>query len=227
MLSSNVAIGDSELSDLGLTDGSVLNVVPKKKKSSSSSSKSLNAQMNPNKAQNSAKAVNDNDLNKQMNQMEEMLKAQGIDPEELKNMLPEDGKMPDPADAMKMMQDMMSNPVFDEYMNDEAKLEESRQQILNNPMMKAAMQNIPGFNEILNSKEMWRDTMRAAAQMYKNMGPEELSAMMNMGMGGGMPGMGGGMPGMGGMGGGMPNMNDLFGGNSGTSALDELSEGDD
>merc|ERR1712232_1032930 len=108
--------------------------------------------------------------------------------------------------------------MFDTFMNDEARLEESRQQILKNPMMAQAMQGIPGFSEILNSKELWRDTMRAAAQMYKNMGPEDLAAMMQGGMGG-MPGMN--MPGMGG---------DMFGSSSSgsvNSALDELSEGDD
>ena len=225
LLSSSVAIGDSELEDLGLSEGSVLNVVPKKKSKKSSAASTAAASLVSDEKNNGGDDGNNDFMSQQMSKMEEMLKAQGIDPEELKKMLPEDGKMPDPADAMKMMQDMMSSPIFDQYMNDENRLEESRQQILSNPMMKQAMQNVPGFSEILNSKEMWRDTMRAAAQMYKNMGPDELAAMMNMG--GGMPGMGGGMPGMG-MNGGMPNLDDLFGSSpESNSALNDLSEGDD
>ena len=246
LLSSSIAIGDSELEDLGLSDGSVLNVVPKKKKSNKSSSVSSKgsaasaaASLVKGSGAGTGESNEDgkNDMSEQMSKMEDMLKAQGIDPEELKKLMPEDGKMPDPGDAMKMMQDMMSSPMFDQYMNDENRLEESRQQILNNPLMKQAMQNIPGFSEILNSKEMWRETMRAAAQMYKNMGPDELAAMMNMpgigGMGAGMPGIGGmgaGMPGMGGMGASMPDLNDLFGSSNSpesNSALDDLSEGDD
>mmetsp|Transcript_28536 Transcript_28536/g.44383 ORF Transcript_28536/g.44383 Transcript_28536/m.44383 type:complete len:296 (+) Transcript_28536:64-951(+) len=223
----SATVGDSELEDLGLTNGSVLNVVPKKKKKTSSSAaaagaigKSSSGATTTSSAADAAKANLPPGLGEEMEKMEEMLRSQGIDPEELKKMMPGDGEMPDPAEAMKMMQDMMKSPMFDTFMNDEARLEESRQQILKNPMMAQAMQGIPGFSEILNSKELWRDTMRAAAQMYKNMGPEDLAAMMQGGMGG-MPGMN--MPGMGGM-----NMDDMFGSSSSVnSALDELSEGDD
>lgn len=211
-------IGDADLEELGLVEGSVLNVVPKKSKKSSKKSSAAKL-VSDDKTSNESKSQSP--LDSQMAKMEEMLKAQGIDPEELKKMMPEDGKMPDPSEAMNMMKDMMSSPMFDSYMNDEDRLEESRQAILNNPMMKNAMKSVPGFDEILNSKEMWRDTMRAAAQMYKNMDPDQLSAMMNMGMGGA-----GGMPGAGGF----PNMDmgGLFGSSSpSNAALDELSEGDD
>lgn len=222
----SATVGDSELEDLGLTNGSVLNVVPKKKKKASSSAaaaagaigKSSSGATTTSNAVDAAKANLPPGLAGEMEKMEEMLRSQGIDPEELKKMMPGDGEMPDPGEAMKMMQDMMQSPMFDSFMNDEAKLEESRQQILTNPMMAQAMQGIPGFSEILNSKELWRDTMRAAAQMYKNMGPEDLASMMQ---GGGMPGMN--MPNMPGM-----NMDDMFGSSSSiNSALDELSEGDD
>lgn len=97
------------------------------------------------------------------------------------------------------------------YMNDPEKLEQSRQMILENPMMKQMMGSMPGFEDILNDPEKWRETMQAAGEMYKNMAD-----------GGGLAGMMGGA-------GGMPGMEDLMGGAGtlgSTDALDELSEDD-
>ena len=89
-------------------------------------------------------------------------------------------------------------------------LEQSRQMILNNPMLKSMMAGMPGMAEILENPDAWREAMMAAANKYKNMDPEQLKSMM----GGSMP------PGMGG------GNNGLFDGNMnpGASALDELDE---
>jgi len=144
------------------------------------------------------------------------------------------GGMPDMKESMAMLKELTNSPLFSEYMNDPTKLEESRQMILQNPMMKTMMSSMPGMSELLENKEVWAQTMIAAGQMMKNMDSDDMIKMMEaqagaMGGAGGMPGgMGGAMGGAGA--GGMPDMSSLFGDNptlSTTSALDELSEGED
>merc|ERR1712238_478051 len=146
------------------------------------------------------------------------------------------GGMPDMKESMAMLKELTNSPLFSEYMNDPTKLEESRQMILSNPMMKTMMSSMPGMSDLLDNKEVWAQTMIAAGQMMKNMDSEDMIKMMEAqagAMGGGMPpGMGGMGMGGGGAGGGsgMPDMSSLFGDNptlSTTSALDELSEGED
>ena len=112
-----------------------------------------------------------------------------------------------------MMSGMMNSPIFKEYMNDPEKLEESRQMILNNPMLKGMMAGMPGMEDLLNNPDAWREAMQAAASMYQNMDQDELMQAM---MGGGAAGAGG-----------MPS--GLFdgAGEPELAALDELSEGED
>merc|ERR1712154_760343 len=71
--------------------------------------------------------------------------------------------------SMEMMQEMLKSPLFDEYLNSPEKMEQSRQMILTNPLMKNMMSSLPGFDDILQDKHKFRETMIAAAQMYKNM----------------------------------------------------------
>lgn len=161
------------LEDVGVEDGSVINIVPSKgneKKdavvkqdgSASSSSKSTDG------------AGGDD-------WMKNMLKNAGVDASQLDDLMksmPGGGEgMPNMEESMKMMQDMMNSPLFQEYMNDPEKLEQSRQMILSNPMMKGMMAGMPGFDEILNDPVKWRETMLAAANMYKSMG-SDLSKLM-------------------------------------------------
>mmetsp|Transcript_17045 Transcript_17045/g.16470 ORF Transcript_17045/g.16470 Transcript_17045/m.16470 type:complete len:281 (-) Transcript_17045:59-901(-) len=204
------------LEDVGVEDGSVINIVPssgKKSKSSSSGSSVVNVDS-------SSSGGGDVSSGGEENMMQDMLKKAGIDTsqiDELMKAMPGggDGEMPSMQESMGMMQDMMNSPLFKEYMNDPERLEQSRQMILQNPMMKNMMAGMPGFDEILNDPVKWRETMTAAADMYKSMG----SDMMNS-----MPGMGGaGAFGLGG------SDNGAFGGfgGSSTNALDELSEGED
>jgi len=195
------------LSEVGVSDGAVLNMVPgtsSKKKSSSSSSSGK-------------KSVTADDSDSTKDVMQEYLKQAGLDPEKLEEMLQGsgmgDGEMPSMKESMEMMTDMMNSPLFQEYMNDPEKLEQSRQMILNNPMLKSAMASMPGMSELLNDPEGFRQAMQAAANMYKSMDPEQLMNMM------GGPGAGGGMP---------PGGPGLF--DAGTldspAALDELDEDD-
>jgi len=199
------------LEDVGVEEGSVINIVPssgKKSKTSSSRSSVVNVD-GGNKEEASSSGGE--------NIMQDMLKKAGVDgsqiDELLKSMPGGDGEMPNLQESMGMMQDMMNSPLFKEYMEDPEKLEQSRQMILSNPMMKSMMAGMPGFDEILSDPVKWRETMMAAADMYKSMG----SDLMNMP---GLDGMGG--PGAFGLGG------DAFGlGGSSSNALDELSEGED
>jgi len=117
--------------------------------------------------------------------MESMLKRAGVDPsqmEELMKSMPGGGEggMPDMKESMDMMQSMMSSPIFQEYMSDPEKLEQSRQMILSNPMMKGMMAGMPGMDEILNDPVKWRETMLAAADMYKSMGSDLTKLMEGM-----------------------------------------------
>lgn len=203
------------LEDVGVEDGSVINIVPssgnKKSKSSAGTTSSV---VNVNNGESNAKKEGGNS-------MEEMLKKAGVDAsqiDELMKSMPggENGQMPNLQESMGMMQDMMNSPLFKEYMNDPERLEQSRQMILNNPMMKSMMAGMPGFDEILNDPVKWRETMIAAADMYKNMGSDMMNSMAGMGGGPGAFGLGGNDPGAFGMGGG-----------SSSNALDELSEGEE
>lgn len=74
--------------------------------------------------------------------MQDLLKQAGIDSDKMdelmKSMGGEDGKMPSMEESMKMMSEMVNSPIFQEYMQDPERLEQSRQMILNNPMLKVS-----------------------------------------------------------------------------------------
>lgn len=195
------------LSTAGVAEGDQLNMVPGKAKSKTK----------PNGG--TAAASEDSTSSS----MKDILEGSGLDQSKLddlmKNMGGADGKAPDLQESMEMMSGMMNSPIFQEYMNDPERLEQSRQMILQNPMLKSMMGSMPGMEELLNSPEAWREAMQAAASLYQNMDQEDLMKAM---MGG--AGAAGGM--------GMPN--GLFDGaglpgdtSSSMSALDELSEGED
>lgn len=216
------------LEDVGIEDGSVINIVPStKKKSKKSTSNVSNASTG---ATTTNSAVVDNSGSGQSessgstnNIMNDLLKAAGIDTDKMQDMLKGlpgagDGP-PDMMKSMEMMQQMMSSPLFKDFMNNPERLEQARQMILQNPMMKSMMGSLPGFEEIINDREKWRETMVAAAQMYENMSPDMMKAMVDMGAGmdlnKSMPGMGSGF--------GLPDLN----ASPAFAGLDELSEGDD
>jgi hypothetical protein len=192
------------LADVGVADGAQLNIVPSskaagkvKKTATTTESKTDSAAM-----------------------MEDYLRQAGLDGDKLdelmKGMSGSDGKVPSMEESLGMMNEMMNSPIFQEYMSDPAKLEESRQMILNNPMLKSMMAGMPGMEDILNDPEAWREAMQAAASLYKNMDKNQLTQAM-MGMGG----MGGGMPDFGG------NMFDgTLDNSAAAAALDELDEDD-
>jgi actin-related protein len=199
------------LEDVGVEDGSVINVVSSKKNAGDKKKKgTVAAGSDAGAAAGGAGAGGAPDMDQMM---KDMMAQAGVDPAAMDEMMQQmGGSMPSMEESMEAMQEMMNSPMFQEYMENPEKLEESRQMILNNPMMKGMMASMPGFDEILNDPIKWRETMIAAASMYKNLG-SDLSKLME---GGDMGGFGG-MPGMGGFGG-LPGMD--------TAGLDDLSEGE-
>ena len=196
------------LSEVGVSEGDQLNIVPGKTKSKSKSSTPASSSSEPDAGATSGVPSAD--------AVKDMLESSGVDTSKLddlmKNMGGANGEAPNLQESMEMMSGMMNSPIFKEYMNDPERLEQSRQMILQNPMLKSMMAGMPGMEEIINSPEAWREAMQAAAAMYQNMDQNDL-----------MKAMMGGAPGGGGMGG----MDGLFGGEGTPSALDELSEGDE
>lgn len=197
---------DDVLEDVGVQDGSLINVVPSKKTGSSGSSSSSSSGTG---GGNSVAGTGGGDMDQMM---KDMMEKAGIDPSQMEEMMKQmGGEMPSMEESIKAMQEMMNSPMFQEYMNDPEKLEQSRQMILNNPMMKGMMASMPGFEEILNDPVKWRETMVAAANMYKNLG-SDLGKLME----GGFGDLGGAFSGSG-----------SFYGMDENAALDELSEGEE
>lgn len=97
------------LRDVGVTDGATLNMVP------------------------------DPSSN-----MQDLMKQAGLDTDKLDELMGSlggsgaggDGQMPSMEESMKMMTDMMNSPMIQEMMSDPERLEQSRQMILQNPMLK-------------------------------------------------------------------------------------------
>jgi len=201
---------DESLSEAGVSEGDQLNCVPSKK-STSSKKKSSSSSTTTTKASPAASETSADGGMGDLQDMVSKMMAGGMGGA---------GGMPDMAESMKMMKELTNSPLFSEYMNSPEKLEESRQAILSNPMMKAMMSSMPGMSEMLEDKEGFAQMMQAAAGIMQSMDPEDMVKMMEA-----QGGMGGMPPGMGGMGG----MDGLFGGAPGSaaSALDELSEGED
>jgi len=206
--------GDN-MSEAGVSAGDSLSCIPSKKTTSSSSTKKKSSSTPAATASAAApESSSADDGLKDLNDMVTKMIAGGMGGGG------GDGGMPDMAEQVKMMKELTSSPLFSEFMNDPAKLEESRQAILNNPMMKSMMSSMPGMSDLLENKEAWAQAMQAAVGLMQQMEPEDMMKMVEAQSaalgGGGMPGMGGGA----GAGG-------LFDGAGASSALDELSEGED
>jgi len=214
------------LSEAGVSVGDQLNCVPSKKSSSSSSSKKKStvskvaATSNASASSSAASASSDPIAD----MMKGMAGMGGMD-DMVKNMMgglgggSGPGGMPDAAESIKMMKDLTDSPMFSEFMDNPEKLEEARQVILDNPMMKGMMASMPGMSDLLEDKDAWAQAMQAAAGIVKQLDPEDMMKIMEAqagGMGGMPPGLGGGAPGF----------FDAPGASS-SSALDELSEGED
>ena len=152
------------LSEVGVTDGDHLSMVPSSEEAGSDTKK----------------------------MMEDYMKQAGVDPGKLDEMMKSLGGgsggegMPSMKESMEAMTSMMKSPLFQQYMSDPEQLEKSRQMILNNPMLKSMMGGMPGMEDILNDPVAWREGMMAAANIYKNMDPEQLMNAMGENPGAGL-----------------------------------------
>ncbi|GMH59195.1 hypothetical protein TrST_g13035 [Triparma strigata] len=197
---------DKKLEECGIKDGAVVNVVPTKKKVAKKKSAKSSSVSPPSTPSSPAPSEASPGGFAGMDEILKSLGQEGGDAPDLASLLGSMGAngMPtDPKESLKMMQKMLASPVVSGYLADPAKIEQARQTVLSNPMMKAALSSsLPGFDEILSSPERWRSTMVSARDMYVNMGEAELEMLSKMmeqgpagGMGGGFGGMGGGMGG--------------------------------
>ena len=206
---------DTVLAEAGVpADGAHLNMVPStssnKKKKTAGTSVSASASTSDSTSASSTQVASSNP-------MADLLKQSGIDTKDLDEMMKSmgGGAAPSMEDSMKAMTEAMNSPLFQEMMSDPERLEQSRQMIINNPVLKSMMAGMPGMEDLLNDPDAWREAMQAAAELYKSMDSDTLMKAM---MGGaeaaaGMPGGGG-----------------LFDGtlddSTATAALDELDEDD-
>ena len=169
----------------------------KKVKSASSSTSSSST----------ASSANTMDLQDESNKMKDLMAKAGIDTSKLDDLVKSmggpnnpmgaaaaaagnDGEVPNMQESMEMMASMMNSPLFQEFMNDPERLEQSRQMILQNPMLSGMMGSMPGMQELLHNKEAFREAMQAAASIYKNMDSNDLLQAMMGNLPSGMETMG-------------------------------------
>ena len=215
--------GGPSLSEAGVCDGDQLNCIPSKKKSSSSSTKKSSTSTVA--ATTTTAAAPAASAGGGLDEMLKKLMAGGL-PGGMGGSA--NGAQPDMKEQMTMLKELISSPIFSEYMSSPEKLEEARQMILTNPMLKGMLAGMPGMGQLLESPDSWAQAMMAAGSMMQSMDVDEMLQMAEQTQAamGGMGGM------MGGGAGGSAETAGLFGdGNipkaSTTTALDELSEDDE
>ncbi|KAG7337766.1 ubiquitin family protein [Nitzschia inconspicua] len=242
---------ESLLQEAGVSDGAVLNCVPSTSSSSTTSSTSTagGGKKNKNTATVSSTTTTttktatttSSSSPDEASSLQEMMQSAGVDTKAMEDMVNQmmgggggvsgnnsNGAMPSMQESMEAMANMMKSPLLTEYMNDPEKLEQSRQMILQNPMLRSMMGGMPGMEELLNDPAAWAAAMRAAADMYSQMDPNDLMNAMMQGAEASMGGGGTMMP---------PGLFDGMNGPTAaattrtttttTTALDELSEDDD
>ena len=176
---------DTVLSEEGIAEGAHLNIVPstssKKKKPKSIATVASNVD---DSSETKSSSTSSSSSAAASNPMSDLLKNAGINPNDLDEMMKSMGGVGGAdgpkslEEGMKAMQEAMSSPILQQMLQDPEKLEQSRQMILNNPMLKGMMSNMPGMNELLSDKDSWRQAMQMAAELYKNMDSDTLMKAM-------------------------------------------------
>lgn len=169
---------DTVLSEVGITEGAHLNIVP----STSTKKKKPKTTVASTQDNSSATKTSSSSSTTASNPMSDLLKNAGINPSDLDEMMKsmggDAGGPKSLEEGMKAMQEAMNSPILQQMLQDPEKLELSRQMILNNPMLKNMMSNMPGMNDLLNDKDAWRQAMQMAAELYKNMDSDTLMKAM-------------------------------------------------
>lgn len=189
---------DAVLKDAGVTDGAALSMVPasgaaagggsgkRKKKAASSPSGSATSSAAAAISASGEASPSGGGMDAML---KEYMKNAGVDPAQLDDMMKSMGGGAGGSlqEAMTAMSGLMQSPMFKEYMSDPEKLEQSRQMILNNPMLKGMMAGMPGMEELLNDKDAWKEAMMAAASIYETMDKNDLMKGIMSGLSGQPP----------------------------------------
>ena len=152
-----VLSADDDLSEIGVSDGDVLNVVKGRKQRSVATPEEIDdGLLDGSDSVPSAEGMGGmGGMGGMMGGMPsaEDLKKLGEDPEQMK-------------EAMAAMDQLLDNNYFEEYFADEDKLEKARQQMLGN--LDQYEQMMPGFKEqakeIASSPEKWKEAMMQAKE---------------------------------------------------------------
>ena len=70
------------------------------------------------------------------------------------------GMPTDPAEYEAAMEQLLDSPMMNEFLGDPEKIEQSRQLILQNPMMVNMFKSVPGLEDVVNDKEKWAQQMK-------------------------------------------------------------------
>lgn len=170
----NLLDGNTALEEAGVKDGDVINVVPNKKKARAAPAQEGPAAFGMDQGEAELNA-DGSAAGKEMGGMPGMSGMPGMPGMSGMPGMPGAGgmpgmdgfEMPSPEQYNKMMEEMLDSDVMDQYLDDPDKIEQSRVAILENPMLKQAMAQIPGFEEILNDKEKWLESMQSAKDLLK------------------------------------------------------------
>lgn len=74
------------------------------------------------------------------------------------------------AQLPQMMNGLMKTPMLQEYLNDPEKQAQSREAILNNPLLKGLLDTDPEFAKVVNDPEKWQASMQAAKSLFSSDG---------------------------------------------------------
>lgn len=79
------------------------------------------------------------------------------------------------AQLPQMMNGLMKTPMLQEYLNDPEKQKQSREVILNNPMMKGLLDSDPEFAKVVSDPDKWQESMQAARSFFQKEGQSATS----------------------------------------------------
>lgn len=82
------------------------------------------------------------------------------------------------AQLPQMMNGLMKTPLLQDYLNDPEKQSQSRQAILNNPLLKAVLESDPEFAKVVNDPKKWEESMETAKKLFN---VEEMAAQEGQG----------------------------------------------
>ena len=86
------------------------------------------------------------------------------------------GMPTDPAEYEAAMEQLLDSPMMNEFLGDPEKIEQSRQALLNNPRAVNRMKSMPGFDEIINDKDKFRERMLESRKQFEDMKAERAAA---------------------------------------------------